>query len=68
MSETLIDVHDLSAGYGGIPVVRNLSISVRAGEGVALLGPNGAGKTTTLLTLSGILQPISGRVAVLGET
>ncbi|MFZ8900222.1 MAG: ABC transporter ATP-binding protein [Ilumatobacteraceae bacterium] len=68
MSETLIDVHDLSAGYGGIPVVRNLSISVRAGEVVALLGPNGAGKTTTLLTLSGILQPISGRVDVIGET
>ena len=57
----------LHAGYGGIPVVRNLNLTVGPGEVVALLGPNGAGKTTTLLTLSGLLAPIEGRVEVLGE-
>lgn len=67
MSERLIDVDGLFAGYGGIPVVRNLSMHVAPGEVVALLGPNGAGKTTTLLTLSGLLAPIEGSVTVLGE-
>ena len=63
----LIDVQDLSAGYGGVPVVRDLSLKVGAGEVVALLGPNGAGKTTTLLTISGLLRPLGGTVEVLGE-
>ena len=38
-----------------MPVVRNLDLTVEAGEVVALLGPNGAGKTTTLLTLAGVV-------------
>ncbi len=67
MTEWLINVQGLHAGYGGIPVVRNLNLTVGPGEVVALLGPNGAGKTTTLLTLSGLLAPIEGRVEVLGE-
>ena len=66
--QPVIDVEGLSAGYGGVPIVRDLSLTVGVGEVVALLGPNGAGKTTTLLTLSGLLAPISGRVDVLGET
>ncbi len=66
MSEPLIDVQGLHAGYGGIPVVRDLNLTVGEGEVVALLGPNGAGKTTTLLTLSGLLKPIEGTVTVLG--
>ena len=67
MTKWLINVQGLHAGYGGIPVVRNLNLTVGPGEVVALLGPNGAGKTTTLLTLSGLLAPIEGRVEVLGE-
>ncbi len=67
MSEMLIDVRNLYAGYEGIPVVRDLSLSVGPGEVVALLGPNGAGKTTTLLTISGLLAPVAGTVEVLGE-
>ena len=66
MSEVLIDIQGLHAGYGGIPVVRDLDLTVHAGEVVALLGPNGAGKTTTLLTISGLLRPIEGSVTVLG--
>ncbi len=67
MTEWLINVQGLHAGYGGIPVVRDLNLTVGPGEVVALLGPNGAGKTTTLLTLSGLLTPLEGRVEVLGE-
>lgn len=67
LGELLIDVDGLHAGYGGIPVLRDLDLTVRGGEVVALLGPNGAGKTTTLLTLSGLLKPLKGTVTVLGE-
>ncbi len=51
--DALVEVTGLSTGYGGIPVVRDLDLTVHAGEVVALLGPNGAGKTTTLLTIFG---------------
>lgn len=67
MSDQLIEIEGLHAGYGGIPVVRDLNLKVGRGEVVALLGPNGAGKTTTLLTISGLLAPIKGSVDVLGE-
>jgi branched-chain amino acid transport system ATP-binding protein len=63
----LVELTDLSTGYGGVPVVRGLNLLLMPGEVVALLGPNGAGKTTTLLTISGILRPVSGTVTVLGE-
>jgi branched-chain amino acid transport system ATP-binding protein len=59
---------DLSAGYRGVPVVRELNLEVRPGEVVALLGPNGAGKTTTLETIAGLNRPISGTVDLSGET
>ncbi|MBJ7460959.1 MAG: ABC transporter ATP-binding protein [Ilumatobacteraceae bacterium] len=68
MSESLLKITNLNAGYGGIPVVRELNIHVNAGEVVALLGPNGAGKTTTLLTISGLLKPIAGDIQLLGST
>ncbi len=65
-SGRLIAVDDLHAGYAGAAVVRDLTMHVDAGEFVALLGPNGAGKTTTLLTISGLLAPISGRIVAVG--
>jgi branched-chain amino acid transport system ATP-binding protein len=63
----LLSVEGLHAGYLGIPAVRDLSLTVGAGEVVALLGPNGAGKTTTLSTIAGLLEPISGAVRFAGE-
>ena len=59
---------ELSAGYRGVPVVRELNLEVRPGEVVALLGPNGAGKTTTLETIAGLNRPISGTVDLSGQT
>jgi branched-chain amino acid transport system ATP-binding protein len=59
----ILDVRGLTTGYNGVPVVRDLDLLVNPGEVVALLGPNGAGKTTTLLTISGLLPPISGSVS-----
>jgi branched-chain amino acid transport system ATP-binding protein len=62
MSETLLEARKVNAGYGSIPVLREVDLSVAAGEVVALLGANGAGKTTTLLTLSGDIKPLAGSV------
>ena len=66
MTDTLIEARNLSAGYGNMPVVRELDLRVDAGEVVALIGANGAGKTTTLLTLAGELAPLEGEVRFLG--
>jgi branched-chain amino acid transport system ATP-binding protein len=63
----VLECQGLTAGYAGVPVVRDLDLTVEAGEVVALLGPNGAGKTTTLLTLAGVVPKISGSAQVLGS-
>ncbi len=67
MTEPLIDIRGLHVGYNDIAVVRDLDLTVGAGEVVALLGPNGAGKTTTLLAISGLLTALAGTVTVLGQ-
>ena len=53
--------------YGAIPALRGVDIEVREGEIVALLGANGAGKTTTLRTISGLVRPAKGYVALNGK-
>jgi branched-chain amino acid transport system ATP-binding protein len=65
-ADPLLDVADLSSGYGKIRVLSGVDLSIRAGEVVALLGPNGAGKTTLLRAVSGLL-PWSGRVHFAGH-
>jgi ABC-2 type transport system ATP-binding protein len=51
-----------------VPAVREVSLSIRAGEAVALLGPNGAGKSTTIDMLLGLTRPDAGSVRVLGRS
>ena len=68
MTDVLLEAEHLYAGYQGVPVVRDLSLTVHAGEVVALLGPNGAGKTTTLLTASSLIPVIAGDVRVFGRS
>jgi branched-chain amino acid transport system ATP-binding protein len=60
-AEPLLEATSVSAGYGKIRVLRDVDLTISAGEVVALLGPNGAGKTTLLRALSGLL-PWSGNV------
>ena len=50
--------------FDGRVAVRDVSLSVNAGEIVALLGPNGAGKTTTMRMLAGLILPTSGRISI----
>jgi putative spermidine/putrescine transport system ATP-binding protein len=57
-----LTIENLSAHYGTTQVLKDLSISVAAGELVSLLGSSGCGKTTTLRLVAGFLQPTSGRI------
>jgi iron(III) transport system ATP-binding protein len=52
----------VSHAYGGVPVVRNVTLAVPPGELVCLLGPSGCGKTTTLRIAAGLERPAKGRV------
>jgi branched-chain amino acid transport system ATP-binding protein len=58
----MLRVEGLSAGYGDLPVISNVSITVGEGQFVSIVGPNGAGKTTLFKTISGILAPKAGRM------
>jgi ABC-type branched-subunit amino acid transport system ATPase component len=55
-------VEDLSAGYGGAPIVNGASASVGLGEIVTIVGPNGAGKSTFLKAVVGMIPAMGGRV------
>ena len=67
MSPTVLDIADLSSGYGEAMVLRNVSLSVRPGEIFALLGKNGMGKSTLLKTVLGFLPAKRGRIKLFGE-
>ncbi|MGA1244119.1 MAG: ABC transporter ATP-binding protein [Ilumatobacteraceae bacterium] len=64
----LLDIDGVSTGYNGVSVVRDLTMHVDEGEVVTLLGPNGAGKTTTLLTVSGLVPLMAGKIEVFGRS
>jgi energy-coupling factor transport system ATP-binding protein len=57
----------VEAGYGGVPLVRELGLDLRAGTVTALHGPNGAGKSTLARVLAGLHAPSAGTVEVLGR-
>ncbi len=63
----MLELQNVTAGYGETTVLRDVSITVPDSEVVALLGPNGAGKTTTLRVASGLLRPRDGAVALDGD-
>ncbi len=58
----MLRVEGISASYGAVKVIQDISINVDKGECVALLGSNGSGKSTVLKTISGLLKPLSGSV------
>ena len=64
MAADLLVADRLTRAFGDRVAVRNLSLSVAAGEIVALLGPNGAGKTTTMRMLAGLIMPTAGHIAI----
>ena len=63
----LVRFQDVALGYGGVPVVEQLSFAVGDGDFLGIVGPNGAGKSTILKAMLGILRPTSGRVVYEAE-
>ncbi|NKE68888.1 ABC transporter ATP-binding protein [Ramlibacter sp. RBP-2] len=63
----MLDVKNVSAGYGGVEIIRDVSLSVAGGQIVSLLGANGAGKSTLLRVVSGLMRPNAGSVRFEGE-
>ena len=62
-----LEISNLNAGYGGTPILRNVSFSVDDGEIVGIVGRNGVGKTTLLKSIMGLLDPESGSIQYNGE-
>jgi branched-chain amino acid transport system ATP-binding protein len=63
----MLEVRDLTAGYQGGDVIRDIGFRVDEGEAVMIIGSNGAGKTTLFRSVLGLLQPSSGAVVFQGE-
>ncbi|MGO8761011.1 MAG: ABC transporter ATP-binding protein [Desulfobaccales bacterium] len=63
----MLTLKSVQAGYGRLPVLKGISLHVRAGEVVTLIGGNGAGKTTTLRAISGLLPPRKGAIEFAGQ-
>jgi branched-chain amino acid transport system ATP-binding protein len=58
----ILRAEGITSGHGGVPIIRDVSISVGKGEIVAVIGPNGAGKSTMLKSLVGILKLSGGKI------
>jgi len=67
MPEPLLTIEGLSAGYGDVRVLWDISLTVEAGAITCIVGSNGAGKTTLLRTISGLVPATSGRITFAGE-
>ena len=67
MSDALLDVENLEAGYGEVQVLWGLSLKAQRGKLTAIVGANGAGKTTALRAIAGTITPWRGRVALADE-
>ena len=63
----MFEVEGVTTKYGSISALREVSLSVGAGEVVGLIGPNGAGKTTLLGSIAGLLSPTSGKIIFDGK-
>ncbi len=61
-----IEIRQLSAGYGGLPVIEGIDLTVPPDGYLGIIGPNGGGKTTLLKSILGLLPPIRGAVRIFG--
>jgi len=60
----LLDIRGMHAGYGSIPVLRDINLSIAPGDLVALVGSNGAGKTTLMKAISGLIPVSQGEIRI----
>jgi phospholipid/cholesterol/gamma-HCH transport system ATP-binding protein len=66
-SETVIQVENLTAGYGDVAIIKDINFEVQAGEVLIILGGSGCGKSTLLKHMIGLLPPVSGKVFIEGN-
>jgi amidase len=64
--DVVLEIADLRAGYGDVPVLRGVSLQLREGEAIGIVGHNGMGKTTLLRTVMGLLPARGGKIVVDG--
>lgn len=62
-----LEINNVSASYGTLPVLRDVSLNVNKGEIVSLVGPSGSGKSTLLRALMGLTKPTTGEVQIGGD-
>jgi len=63
----LLNIDNVSCRYGGMEVLRDISLRVQAGDYVGIVGPNGSGKSTLVKTILGLVAPACGSVSLFGE-
>ena len=63
----MLDIREITTGYGDMKVLDGVSLTVGAGEAVSLVGSNGAGKTTLLRAISGLIPVWSGTILFVGQ-
>jgi ABC-type branched-subunit amino acid transport system ATPase component len=63
----ILTVSSVTAGYGGDPIIENVSFDAYRGKMVAIVGPNGAGKSTLLKVVGGVIKPTAGKVLIEGR-
>jgi len=64
----MLELNNLTAGYGSFQALFSVNLEVKEGEAIAVIGPNGAGKTTLLRTISGMLPVQSGNLSMEGTS
>lgn len=67
MSDTILEVKNLSKHFGGVKAVEDVSFDIREGDVFGIIGPNGSGKTTLINCITGFLKPTSGKVLFRGK-
>lgn len=65
-NELVLSVENMSVGYGGLPIVQDVSLGAGKGQITVIVGLNGAGKSTLLKAIAGVLKPSAGRVLLNG--
>ena len=66
-SSIAVNLQNISFGYGSVPVLENINLTIKAGSFTGIIGPNGGGKTTLLKIMLGLIEPWSGQVAIFGQ-